>query len=254
MSEPFVYVHAVGLAVMLLPIAACVRNDGAQYSQESMIELEKSVQFIRNQLKEPVVLVQWEVSASISNAFAKARKRKDVGARDCVVPICCEIQEGRVLKGVEINEGSGFCLRFWGFGLEPSWEELDLIWLIVVFSSSSNGCCEVVEGSLANIMHGGGSAWSSGRGSGEFSCRCRDPRLGWGKENLPWWKLVSEGACRLYFLMDMRKACGRRFGRRIYPVPVWERVLKRLDSYGVLIELVPVAYSEKDKKCILECR
>ena len=251
MNRRQVSLHVLCMAAMLLILSACSRNDVLDCSHESMREFEAHVKWEVDQIKERVDLRPLSVQASVSNAFEKARKRKKCGANYGVVPVYCSIGEDDFRRDQDTDSHKGFRIDIENFGTRVSWDDLDQIWLMIVLPSRSDGRCEVIESSLWNIKHGMGSSWSMYE-FGDFWCRCNDPRLGWGEESLSWHTIVAEGSCKLFLLMDSGKAWGRKHGRKFYGQSAFENNLQRLKDLGVVVELVPIAYSKK--KCFLECR
>lgn len=251
MNRRQVSLHVLYMAAMLLILSACSRNDVLDCSSESMREFEAHVKWEVDQIKERVVLRPLSVQVSVSNAFEKARKRKKCGANYGVVPVYCSIKEDDFRRDRDTDSQKGFRIDIEHFGTRVSRDDLDQIWLMIALPSRSDGRCEVIESSLWNIKHGMGSSWSMYE-FGDFWCRCNDPRLGWGEESLSWHTIVAEGSCKLFLLMDSGKAWGRKHGRKFYKQSAFEMYLQRLKDRGVVVELVPIAYSKKE--CFLECR
>ena len=250
MGDMFVWVRVLGVAVVMTVLSSCMRDDVVLSSQESVDEFENRFQRHLGRMKDVVHLQRLTISESISNAFVKAEKRKGVMANHNVIPIYCTLREDDRQQDLTVNANRGFYIEVRSFGCRVSWNDLNQIWLIVVLPSLSEGHCDVLECSLANIVHGMGSAWSN-YGFGTFWCRCNDPRLGWGSECLSWHTIVAEGSCKMYLLLDTGDSWGRRPGRTVFALSEFEKRLERLNKLGVLVELVPVAYSKKE--CILQC-
>lgn len=236
----------------LLSLSACCRDDFASCSSRAANEFEKGIVVRIAQMKVPGALERIAIQPLISNACLKVRKRQKIGVNCKLAPVCCFIRDRKVNPASKRDGQRGFELEVEYLGEKVGWSNLDDFWLIVVVpSQASEGCCEVWESSLGNIVHGMGVCPSTD-GYGTLYFRCNDPRLGWGNCEYEWPRKVFDGECKLYLVMDAGQAWGRRFGRSISETSLLEKRLARLDEKGVLIELVPKACSNVE--CLLECK
>lgn len=253
MSKKFTKVCACCFTIVVMLLSGCKRENSSHCLRTSEVEFEKSFRSHLRSIKGLVELRKVEVSESVSNAYAKAERRKELGANYRVVPVFCSVREAECTGNSQLKcgEGEGFRFEFRSFGDRVKWCDLDNIWLIMVLPSHLDGYCDVVETSLSNITHGMGSSWSD-FGFGDFCCRCNDPRLGWGREKVLWNKLIANGKCKLYVLLDDGMTWGRRHGRSLREFSKLKNRLARLNEKGVLIELVPVAASGQE--CVLQCQ
>lgn len=239
-------------AIVVLMFPGCKRGDSFDCSQVSEMEFEKSFKCCLKHIDGLVELRELAIPESISNAYFKAAQRKRLGVDCHVIPVYCSIQGVEALEDSKVNcAGCGFRLEIRNFGERIERRDLNNIWLIVVLPSHSEGYCDVLETSLANITRGMGSSWSD-LGFGDFWCRCNDPRLGWGSEKVVWNALMANGLCKMYLLLDDGIAWGRRHGRTFHDASKFKSTLEWLNKKGVLTELVVIAASEQE--CVLECR
>ena len=251
MSNRYANVCVLCCNIIALMFFGCRREDSFCCFQVSESEFEKSFYRYIGHINGLVKLRELAVLQSVSNALVKAEQRKKIGVNCHVIPVYCSIREVESPESSKSNCEGGIRLEFRGFGDRVGRRDLNSIWLIVVLPSHIDGYYDVLETSLANIAHGMGSSWSN-LGFGDFWCRCNDPRLGWGSENLIWHALIAKGSCKMYLLLDDGIEWGRRHGRTSHETAELKRKLEWLNRNGVLVELVAVAASKQE--CVLECR
>ena len=253
------------LAALLTALSGCRRAnvvDGLSEEEEAGLAREVS----RRMQKDfgGVGLAREQVRRCLTNAFCMARERALLEATCDVIPLYCQLSDGKGDEDILGGTGNRFVLDVWGCGARKAWrddvldsDDTHRIWLVFETFDRSSGQYMVVASSLENLVHGLGSSWSGGKdggvgGYGATQYRCNDLLLGMERKSETWVGKVADGECRLYFLLGDARRFGFRIGRVVHGESDWRRRVDSLKAQGLLVEMVPLAISAGG--CFLECR
>ena len=253
------------LAALLTALSGCRRAnvvDGLSEEEEAGLAREVSRRMQKD--FDGAGLAREQVRRCLTNALRLARARVLCEATYDVIPLYCQLSDGKGDEDILGGTGNRFVLDVWGCGARKAWrddvldsDDTHRIWLVFETFDRSSGQYMVVASSLENLVHGLGSSWSGGKdggvgGYGATEYRCNDLLLGLEREPGSWIGKVAEGESRLYFLLGDARRFGFRIGRVVHGESDWRRRVDSLKAQGLLVEMVPLARSAGG--CFLECR
>ena len=253
------------LAALLTALSGCRRAnvvDGLSEEEESGLVREVSRQMQKD--FGGAGLAREQVRRCLTNAFCMARERALLEATCDVIPLYCQLSDGKGDEDILGGKGNRFVLDVWGCGARKAWrddvldsDDTHRIWLVFETFDRTSRRYMVVASSLENLVHGLGSSWSGGKdggvgGYGATEYRCNDLLLGMERKSGTWVGKVAEGESRLYFLLGEARRFGFRIGRVVHGESDWRRRVDSLKAQGLLVEMAPLARSAGG--CFLECR
>lgn len=234
----------------LLSVSACCRRDCvAKPSLRTEAEFAMEISRVLQRQTLGAMSFDFErIHQCETRGFLLAQARALAGDEHPVVPLYCRlsIREARSPSGMRL-----FALDVWGFGKKRAWQDLTRIWLILETKDENIGTYETFASSLENL------AWGfecevGGGGCSRASYLLNSPQMGLADDDVSWFRNVSNGQSKLYFLLDDGRDClPNKMSRVVYSDVLWNRRLSRWRSRGVLVELMPLTSLEME--CMFEC-
>ena len=252
------------LAALLTALSGCRRDNVVdRLSEEEEADCARMVSRRMQKAVGGVGLTREQFHKCLTNALRMARARVLREATYDVIPLYCQLSDGKGDEDILGGKGNRFVLDVWGCGRRRAWyddvsdagDDAHRIWLVFETFDRSSGQYMVVASSLENLVHGLGSSWSNRKGVGGYGAtqyRCNDLLLGMERKSETWVRKVADGECRLYFLLGDARRFGFRIGRVVHGESDWRRRVDSLKAQGLLVEMVPLAISAGG--CFLECR